>query len=138
MGVDEIPLARQVDYVFRQLEEELTDAVAGTVTIQIRNNAVGKFGVKHNPIETRNGEICETGGKGMSVQQVVAFRRMAVETLRLRRNWTHGEICYDFAVRSGTNGWSASVLYESNYNSANWMFRYQPKHQPPAAGNHYA
>jgi len=136
MSLDGIPLARQVDYVFRQLEDELTDAVAGTVTIQIRNNAVGKFGVRHNPIEIKNGAICEAG-RGMSVQQVVAFRRMAVETLRLRRNWTHGEISYDFAVRSGTDNWSASVLYESNYNSANWMFRYQPK-QPPSAGNHYA
>lgn len=137
MLMEELPLARQIDYVFRQLEEELTDAVAGTVMIQIRNNSVGKFGIRHNPIETRNGEIAPVS-KGLTAQQVVAFRRMAVDTLRLKQNWTHGEIAYDFAVKSGSNQWSASILYESNYNSANWMFRYQPKKQPPSTGGHFA
>ncbi|WP_051603625.1 hypothetical protein [Paenibacillus darwinianus] len=118
------------------MEDELTNAVGGTVTIQIRNNTVGKFGVRHNPIETRNGAIGEAG-KGMSAEQVLSFRRMAVEALRLKRSWTHGEILYDFAVRSGKDGWSASVLYESNYNSAAWPYRYQPK-QPAVKGNQFA
>jgi hypothetical protein len=42
-----VSLARQVDFVFRQLEGELTNAAAGTVQICIRNNAVGKFGIEH-------------------------------------------------------------------------------------------
>lgn len=136
MQLENMPLARQVDFVFRHLEDELTNAVGGTVTIQIRNNTVGKFGVRHNPIEMCDGEIDEAG-KGLSPEQVLSFRRMAVEALRHKRSWTHGEILYDFAVRGGKGGWSASVLYESNYNSANWTYRYQPK-QPTLKGNQFA
>ena len=134
MRLEDMPLARQVEHVFRQLEDELTGAVAGTVTVQIRNNMVGKYGVRHHPIEVRNGIISDAG-QGMTAQQVSEFRRMAVDSLRLKRNWTHGEIMYDFAVRPGKD-WSASVQYESNYNTANWMFRYQPKH--PGASNQLA
>jgi hypothetical protein len=129
MNNDEMPLARQIDFVFRQLEEELTDAVAGTVSIHIRNNTIGKFGIRHNPIECRNGEM-KGGEKGLSAMQVQAFRQLAIDALKLKRNWTHGEIMYDFSVRSGSAGaWSASIQYESNYNSANWMYRYQPKNK---------
>lgn len=128
MGLEEMPLARQVDYVFRELEEELTHSIAGTVTIQIRNNAIGKFGIRHNPIEYRNG-VPEQQEAGMTAMQVKAFRQMAVDALKLKRNWTHGEILYDFSVRPNSGTWSASVQYESNYNSANWMFRYQPKNK---------
>ncbi|WP_223869586.1 O-methyltransferase [Paenibacillus sabuli] len=117
-----MPLARQVDMVFRKLEEELTDAVAGTVSICIRNNSIGKFGVRHNPIESRDGHL-EEAAKGMSAAQVRAFRQMAIDALKLKRNWTHGEIVYDFSVRSGGSGWSASVQYESNYNSSSWIYR---------------
>lgn len=97
--------------------------MAGTVIIQIRNNVVGKYGVRHNPIESKNGRIGQSE-QGMSHEQVQAFRQMAVDSIKLKRNWTHGEIMYDFSVRSGT--WSASILFESNYNLAN-MFRYTPK-----------
>ncbi|ALS26709.1 O-methyltransferase [Paenibacillus cisolokensis] len=127
MDADAMPLARQVDFVFRQLEEELTNAVAGTVLIHIRNNTVGKFGIRHHPIESRNGEL-ESAPKGMTPAQVQAFRRMAIEALKMKRNWTHGEILYDFSVRANSGTWSASIQYESNYNMASTMFRFQPKH----------
>lgn len=120
-----MPLSRQVDYVFKQLEEELLHALAGTVIIQIRNNVVGKYGVRHNPIESKNGRI-DPAEQGMTGEQVQAFRRMAVDSMKLKRSWTHGEIHYDFAVRSGA--WSAGILFESNYNLASSMFRYTPKH----------
>ena len=125
MRLEDMPLARQIDQVFRQLEPELTDAVAGTVTIQIRNNMVGKYGVRHHPIEVVNGRFVQRE-RGMTAQQVTEFRRMAVESLRMKRNWTHGEILFDFAVRRNRE-WTASVQYESNYNTATWMFRYQQK-----------
>ncbi|MFF2480806.1 O-methyltransferase [Paenibacillus sp. NPDC058071] len=127
MNMDAMPLARQVDYVFRQLEEELTHATAGTVMIHIRNNAIGKFGMRHNPIESKNGQV-EHAGQGMTPLQVQAFRKLAIDALKLRRNWTHGEIVYDFAVRPSAGTWSASICYESNYNTSNWNHRYQPKH----------
>ncbi|NIK78424.1 hypothetical protein FHS15_003562 [Paenibacillus castaneae] len=126
MELDSISLARQVDFVFRQLEGELTNATAGTVLIQIRNNAVGKFGLKHHPIETKNGKF-ETSSQGLTGSQVQAFRQMAMDALKFRKEWTHGEILYDFSVRSNANSWSASVLYESNYNMSNWNTRYIPK-----------
>ncbi len=112
--------------MFKQLEEELLHAVAGTVIIQIRNNVVGKYGIRHNPIESRNGQIGQSD-KGMTAEQVQDFRKMAIESMKLKRNWTHGEISYDFSVRSSTGAWSASIQFESNYNFANGMFRYQPK-----------
>jgi len=129
MNLDTVPLARQIDYVFRQLEEELLHSVAGTVIIHIRNNTVGKYGVRHNPIESRNGKLGDKSEKesGMTAEQVQAFRTMAVDSLKLKRNWTHGEISFDFSVRSGSETWSASISFESNYNLANGMFRYQPK-----------
>ncbi|CAM3979045.1 O-methyltransferase [Paenibacillus alkaliterrae] len=126
MEMDSVSLARQVDFVFRQLEGELTNATAGTVLIHVRNNAVGKFGMRHHPIESRNGKF-ETGGQGLTETQVQAFRQMAIDALKYRRDWTHGEILYDFSVRSSANSWSASILYESNYNMANWNSRYYPK-----------
>ena len=124
MNLEELPLARQIDYVFRQLEDELTNAVAGTVTIHIRNNAIGKYGIRHNPIEFRNGNAEQTE-RGLTAAQVMAFRQMAIDALRYKRSWTHGEIMYDFSVRPQAKSWSASVQYESNYNTANGMFRYQ-------------
>jgi len=127
MRLEDMPLARQIDQVFRLLEPELTDAVAGTVTIQIRNNMVGKYGVRHHPIESVNGRFIQTE-RGMTAQQVNEFRRMAVESLRMKRNWTHGEILFDFAVKRNRE-WTASVQYESNYNTSTWMFRY---HQKPS------
>jgi hypothetical protein len=131
MSLETMSLARQVDFVFRQLEEELVHAVAGTVIIHIRNNAVGKYGVRHNPIESKNGEIGQPE-QGMTASQVQAFRQMAIDSLKLKRNWTHGEILYDFSVRSSSGAWSASILFESNYNLANGMFRYQPKYSQQA------
>jgi len=128
--MDEFPLARQIDYVFRQLEDELTNAIAGTVSIHIRNNAIGKYGIRHNPIEYRNG-TSEQGENGLTTAQVLAFRQMAIDALKYKRSWTHGEILYDFSVRPQAKSWTASVQYESNYNTANGMFRYQsPKSKP--------
>ncbi|MBB3108462.1 hypothetical protein FHS18_000490 [Paenibacillus phyllosphaerae] len=129
MSMEAMPLARQVDYVFRQMEAELTHAAAGTVILHIRNNVVGKYGICHNPIESRNGIIEEQESEqGLSFEQVQAFRKLAVDSLRYKRGWTHGEIKFDFSVRKGN--WSASITMESNYNMnvASSMFRYQPKH----------
>ncbi len=126
MEMDSGSLARQVDFVFRKLEGELTNATAGTVLIHVRNNAVGKFGLRHHPIESRNGQF-EQESEGLSPSQVRAFRQMAIDALKYRRDWTHGEILYDFAVRSNAKTWSASVLYESNYNMASWNTRYYSK-----------
>ncbi|OXM13104.1 O-methyltransferase [Paenibacillus herberti] len=122
------PLARQVDFVFRQLESELTHASAGTVLIHIRNNTVGKYGIRHNPIELKNQNSSQSL-KGLTADQVKEFRQMAVDALKHKWDWTHGEILFDFSVRQGAaSSWSASMLCESNYNMASSHFRYEPKH----------
>ena len=122
------PLARQIDYVFRQLETELTHASAGTVLIHIRNNTVGKYGIRHNPIELKK-HSTTLPLKGLTSAQVHEFRAMAVEALKYKKNWTHGEIMYDFSVRQGSaSSWSASMLCESNYNLASSPYRFEPKH----------
>jgi len=131
MNLEAMPLVRQIDFVFKQLEEELLNAVAGTVIIHIRNNVVGKYGIRHNPIESRNGQIGQAL-MGMTAEQVQSFRQMAIDSMKLKRSWTHGEILYDFSVRSGSGAWSASIQFESNYNLSNGMFRYQPKYAQQA------
>ncbi|OBR64384.1 O-methyltransferase [Paenibacillus oryzae] len=126
-------LARQLDFVFRQLEGELINASAGTVLVHIRNNYVGKFGIRHHPIQSRDGKLENEAGKqkGLTAAQVQEFRQMAIDALKYRTEWTHGEILYDFSVRSQSGSWSASVLYESNFNMATWGSRYAPQAKQP-------
>jgi len=121
--LDQMPLARQVDLALSKLEEELKGMTAGTIVMHIRDDNVGKFGIRHLPLACEE-QQAESGG-GLTALQVTALRRMAVQALRHKRNWTHGEICYDFAVRQGKL--SLSVQFESNYNMANELFRLKPK-----------
>ncbi|MNI24088.1 hypothetical protein D3C73_776970 [compost metagenome] len=121
---DQISLARQVDMVFKELDTELGGMISGTVFIQIRNNTIGKFGIKHNPIPGRNGHITEEE-HGLSVEQRRSFRAMAIEVLKHKRYWTHGEISYEFALRQNTV--IVDAILESNYNMANLMIQRYPK-----------
>ncbi|GIO11175.1 hypothetical protein J19TS2_07300 [Cohnella xylanilytica] len=127
MTLEMVPLARQVDEALREMEEELKGLSAGTIVFQIRNDDVGKFGIRHLPLDCEEkgtaGE--KPAGKGMNAEQVASLRRMAVEALVHKRSWTHGEITYDFVLRQGKV--SLSVQFESNYNMANLMFRLKPK-----------
>ncbi|GJM81034.1 hypothetical protein HMSSN139_35300 [Paenibacillus sp. HMSSN-139] len=59
LKAEQISLVRQIDMVFKELEEELAGLSSGTVFLQIRNNTVGKFGIRHNPIAGRNGQLRE-------------------------------------------------------------------------------
>ncbi|WP_234340224.1 O-methyltransferase [Gorillibacterium timonense] len=111
--IDELSLSRQIDYVFREIRDELMRLSSGTVFVQIRNNVVGKFGIKHNPLESRDGCMQLDDG-GLSESQVSMLHRMAVDSLRYKVNWTHGEIFYEFAVQK--TRLCASVQFESNYN----------------------
>ncbi|GIP29675.1 hypothetical protein J23TS9_48050 [Paenibacillus sp. J23TS9] len=124
---EQLSLARQLDMVFKELEEELSGLSSGTVFVQIRNNAIGKFGIRHNPLEGRNGEL-RSADSGLSPVQYSSFRIMALESLKYKRHWTHGEISYEFAVRQGMIVVDATL--ESNYNMANLMIRY-PRHTYP-------
>ena len=121
-----MPLARQVDVALRQMEEELKGLSAGTIVMQIRNDMVGKFGIRHLPLDYEEREMPScTPRSGMSADQIATLRKMALEALGYKRSWTHGEITYDFALRHGKV--SLSVQFESNYNMANLMFRLSSK-----------
>jgi len=118
-----LPLARQVDVAISQLEDELKRLTAGTIVLQIRDDNVGKFGLRHLPLACEEQQPAESGG--LTSMQVAALRRMAVQALRRKGNWTHGEICYDFALKNGKL--NLSVQFESNYNMANMLFRLKKK-----------
>ncbi len=115
MILEQLPLARQLDLVFRELREELAQLTSGTVFVQIRNNMVGKFGIRHFPLESKGTEI-RMAERGLSESQQLSFRQTALESLKLKR-WTHGEIQFEFAMRQDLL--CTSVTFESNYNMAN-------------------
>jgi hypothetical protein len=116
MILEQLPLARQIDMVFREIKEELGQLTSGTVFIQIRNNVIGKFGVKHLPLEIKGGEL-QANMKGLVESQYQSFRHMAIESLKYKKNWTHGEILLDFTLKQ--NALCASIQFESNYNMSN-------------------
>ncbi len=119
--IDQLSLPRQMDMVFKEVEQELAGLTAGTLFVQIRNNAVGKFGIRHNPIAGRNGQFTFSE-EGLSAVHQLSFRNMAIESLKYKHHWTHGEITYDFMIRQGII--MVDAVLESNYNMANLMIRY--------------
>lgn len=123
INTDNLSLARQMDIVFKELEIELGSMNSGTVFVQIRNNVIGKFGVRHNPIAGRDGSLMEEGD-GLDSEQLDNLRTMALESLRFKRYWTHGEISFDFTVKKDKLMMDATL--ESNYNMANLLIQRYP------------
>jgi len=122
MTLEGISLARQVDVALEKLGAELKGMTAGTIVLQIRDDSVGRFGIRHLPVDCIDQE---RGSSGLSSDQVLTLRKLAVEALKHKSSWTHGEISYDFVLKQGKV--FVSVQFESNYNMANLMFRYSPK-----------
>lgn len=121
LKTEQLSLARQIDLVFKELQEELSGLTSGTVFVQIRNNVIGKFGIRHYPLAGRSGSFA-ADQEGLTAGQQASFRVMALESLKYKKRWTHGEISYEFAVRQGMVVVDATL--ESNYNMANLMIRY--------------
>ncbi|WIV18638.1 O-methyltransferase [Paenibacillus polygoni] len=120
ISLDQLSLPRQLDIVFRALDEELAGLDSGIVFVQIRNNVIGKFGIRHYPVPMK--KVMDNSPKGLTEPQRSSFRLMALESLKLKKHWTHGEITYDFAVRN--NMIVVDSTLESNYNLASLMIRY--------------
>ena len=114
MRVEQLPLARQVEMVFVEIKEELRHLPSGTVFLQIRNNIIGKFGIKHLPLESKGGEF-QSNGRGLSDDQVDSFTHIAIQSLKYKK-WSHGEMAFDFRLKQDTL--QTSVQFESNYNMA--------------------
>lgn len=121
LKTEQLSLPRQLDLVFKELQEELSGLSSGIVFVQIRNNLIGKFGIRHNPLPGRSGTFAEEK-QGLTAEQQASFRSMALESLKYKRRWTHGEISYEFAVSQGII--MVDAVLESNYNMANLMIRY--------------
>lgn len=113
MILEHMSLARQVDFAFRQMEDELKRSDSGVVFLHIRNNSIGKFGLRQEPIDTLAGKI--PNSHGLSTEQCHAFRKLAVEALK-HIKWSHGELQFEFALKHHTL--VTSVIMESNYNMA--------------------
>lgn len=120
MKTEHLSLARQIDLVFHELQEELSGLNSGIVFVQIRNNIIGKFGIRHHPLAGRSGSFTAEQG-GLTSGQQSSFRVMALESLKFKKRWTHGEISYEFSVRQGMVVVDATL--ESNYNMANLLIR---------------
>ncbi|XID95822.1 O-methyltransferase [Paenibacillaceae bacterium WGS1546] len=124
MSTEHFSLTRQVDVALEKLAGELIGMTAGTIVLQIRDDSVGRFGIRHLPMDCDNREH---SSRGMNESQVLALRKLAVEALRRKKGWTHGEISYDFVLKQDKV--YVSVQFESNYNMANVLFRYSPKNR---------
>lgn len=120
MTIEQLPLAKQVEIVFREIQDELFQLSSGIIFMQIRNNVIGKFGARHNPLESKGG-LFQASGSGLTETHLRSFRQMAIESLRYKTSWTHGEISFEFALKQGTL--CASVQFESNYNMANFLLK---------------
>jgi hypothetical protein len=118
--IEQLPLSKQVEIVFREIQDELFQLSSGIIFMQIRNNVIGKFGARHNPLESKGG-LFQASGSGLTEIHLRSFRQMAIESLRHKTNWTHGEISFEFALKQGTL--CASVQFESNYNMANFLMK---------------
>jgi hypothetical protein len=110
--LEPLSLTRQLEMVFRELREELASLASGTIFVQIRNNLIGKFGIKHDPIKTK-GDPLKDDGPGLSEQHLQALHHIGMLSLQ-KKKWTHGEIQLEFAVKG--NSLDTSIFSESNYN----------------------
>ncbi|WP_199624179.1 O-methyltransferase [Paenibacillus alkalitolerans] len=115
-------LTKQLNMAFTRLNDELASLSSGIVFVQIRNNVIGKFGIRHDPFETSHTRPFMAAA-GMSEAQRNDFRRMAVQALSHKVGWTHGEIQFEFAIRQGKL--RLSITFESNYNMANLLPKFE-------------
>jgi hypothetical protein len=115
MSKERSKLERQVELVFAQLSMELKYATSGTIVLQVRDDSIGKFGIRHEPIALDTDRKFKRA-RGLNAQQQEMFLRLALESLSLK-HWTYGEIQLDFAIRQDRI--SISVTFESNYNMSN-------------------
>lgn len=121
MSHSQLSLSRQLDLVFREVRHELKTLTGGTLFIQIRNNGIGKFGIRHLPFDRITDESeAPAQETGLSDIHQRAFRRLAEEALAHKNGWTHGEIQFDFAIRRGAL--EMSVTFESNYNMSQLLY----------------
>lgn len=115
-----LSLTAQMNLVFSEIENELAHMDCGTLIIQIRDDTIGKFGLRHDSLQGKGEEI-EGQISGMNERQRREFRKMAIRSLQYKKNWTHGEMIFDFRIKDGVL--YTNVQFESNYNLAKLLQR---------------
>lgn len=107
MKGQKIPLAHQVDMVLLDLYEELKGIPGGTIMMEIRNETVGLFGVRHFIIDEK-----DPRGKRSQpdVCHLDAFRELAVSAVKRNKEWSRGELTFTFSMVKGKFG--ASIHFE--------------------------
>ncbi len=113
------PLSQQLELVFRALKDELASLASGTIFLQVRNNLIGKFGVKHDPIVSSDGSLPSVD-RGLQEHHQAALRHAGLQTLQ-RKKWTHGEMSLAFELKN--DDLLANIQMESNYNMSNLRFK---------------
>lgn len=114
--VDRLTLEHQLEMVFEKLQQELSQLVSGTIIVQIRNNCIGRFGIRTIPLEEPN-DLVEANKQGLTEFQQRSLLKQAIEALKYKKNWMHGEIHFNFLLQH--NNLLANVQFESNYNMSN-------------------
>lgn len=112
----QMTLERQLETAFKQLQQELSQMVSGTIIVQIRDNNVGRFGIRTIPLEETNDQV-ELKKQGLSEYQQRSLLLQAIEALKHMKNWSHGEICFNFLLQN--NNLHVNVQFESKYNMSN-------------------
>lgn len=115
MFMQQLSLARQIDMIFREIREELAQLTSGIIFVHIRNNVIGKFGIRHDPIAMKDGQL-SGDARGLTEVHIAHLRQLGLQSLQFKKRWTHGEILYEFALKQ--NKLFASVQFESSYNLA--------------------
>ncbi|MFC7677538.1 CopG family antitoxin [Paenibacillus sp. GCM10028914] len=112
-NVDQLYLERELELIFAELQQELSQLVSGTIFVQIRNNQIGRFGIRTLPSKETDDQV-EVKTQGLTKLQQRSLLRHAIEALKHKTNWTNGEILLNFSFQY--NEMRTSVQFESNYN----------------------
>lgn len=132
MSLEQMSLKRQMEMIFQTLSEELRHLSSGTVFVQIRADVIGKFGIRHYPMELKGATVIRQEAY-MTDNHLQAFTDLAVASLDYKNGWTHGEIFFEFAMRKDIL--CASVQFESHYNMANVMAKFNSFRQDNGKGS---
>lgn len=113
---NQLTLEQQLEMAFNALQQELSELASGTIIVQIRDNLVGKFGIRTIPLELTKDQV-EMTKQGLTQYQQRSLQLQAIEALKHKKNWTHGEIRINFLLQN--SDLHASVQIESSYNAPN-------------------
>ncbi|WP_168120783.1 CopG family antitoxin [Paenibacillus sp. HB172176] len=113
---DQVTLEHQLERVFHILQKELSQLASGTIIVHIRNNCVGKFGIRATPVAEKN-DLDEANKQGLTEFQQHSLLKQTIEALKYKTNWINGEIYLSFSLQHYDV--NASIQFESNYNMPN-------------------